>query len=116
ITETDYFYNVVDENAQRKQLNNTVLAMDQNGSIQPMLLATDADIVTDARESKTTSHGASVDANAGGFWALFGVPFAGTYFSITAGNTSYNSIASVKVLHQYGMLRQVRTTQNGSTL
>jgi hypothetical protein len=118
ITSKDYFYNVVDPNAQRKQLNNTVPAMDANGSIpgSGMLIATDADLVTDVRESKSTSAGTSIGAYSGAIELFFIIPFGGFNYSATASTRTYNSVSNLKVIHQYGLLQEVRTTQNGSTL
>lgn len=118
ITSTQYFYSVNDPNAQEKTLNNTVPAMDVDGSIpgSGMLIGTDAELITDLRESKSTSAGQSIGIYAGGFVVVFPFPFAGFNYSASASLRTYNSVSAIKVIHQYGLLQTVRTTQNGSTL
>lgn len=118
ISSTEYFYNVDDENAQRKRLNNTVLVLDGDGTIPSAgkLMATDADLVTDVRESSSTNTGTSIGVYAGFFYAILPIPYGFVNYNQSASIRSYNSISSVKVIHQYGLLKTVRTTQNGSTL
>jgi len=118
VSSTEYIYNVTDANAQRKTLNNTVLAMCSDGKIPPAgtLVATDIDMITDLRESKTTGSGTSVGAHVGFFWAVWAIPYVGVSYSANASVETYNSAAVVKVIHQYGLLKEVKTTQLGSTL
>lgn len=119
LSSSEYLYNVVDDKASRQQLNNTVLTLDPtNGSIPAAgeLLATDAELVTDVRESLSSNRGTSIGAYVGGLDIIWFIPFVGINFNQTASVRTYNSVSSVKVIHQYGIVKQVRTTQNGSTL
>lgn len=119
LSSTEYFYNLNDENAQQKTLNNTVLAMKVNGTIPQAgeLLGTDADLVTDTRESNSNTVGASIAGYIGETqMAIFPFPFGSFTFNANTDTRTYNSISSVKVIHQYGILKATRTTQNGSTL
>lgn len=123
VSSTEYYYNVTDPNAQRKTLNNTVLAMDASGNINGTgtLIATDAELITDLRESNSSSNGTTVGGYGGAFivpllFAPLYIPYASVNYSATSSLRSYNSASTIKVIHQYGLLQEVRTTQNGSTL
>ncbi len=118
ITSTQYFYNVTDANAQRQTLNNTVLAMGADGSIpgQGTLVGTDVELTTDLRESTNTTTGTSASAYFGGFDMIWVIPYIGVDFNETSETFAYNSASVAKVIRQYGLLKEVRTTQNGSTL
>ncbi len=118
ITSTQYFYNVNDQNAQEKTLNNTVLALDAYNEIVPsgILIGTDAELVTDMRESSSTDQGTSVGVYPGGMWAFIPIPYVGFNYNASSSLRTYNSASTIKVIHQYGLLQEVRTTQNGSTL
>ncbi len=118
LSSTEYFYNVDDDKAQQQQLNNTVLALNTDGSIPAAgkLLGTDAELVTDVRESSSSNNGTSIGAYVGVFDLIWPIPFVGINFNQTASVRSYNSVSHIKVIHQYGIVKQVRTTRNGSTL
>jgi hypothetical protein len=117
---SEYFYNVEDENAAEKVLNNQVDVLRPNGTIRAnTVLGTDVDFITDMRESVNESVGTSVGGYAGGMVIPFFIPIFAPYgavnfgYSITA--DSYHSSSAVKVIHKYGILKKVVTTQNGST-
>jgi hypothetical protein len=118
ISSTEYFYNVKDDKAAQKQLNNTVPVLAPDGSIASTgnLIGTDEDLVTDIRESGSASGGTSIGAYFGAFWAFWPVPYGGLSYNATASVRSYNSVSTIKVIHQYGLLKSIKTTQNGSTL
>jgi hypothetical protein len=121
IDSKDYFYNVNDPNAQQKTLNNTVPAMNTDGTIPGagMLIATDAELMTDMRESNSSNMGTSVGEYPGltdlGAFPI-PLPFIGFNYAQAGSLRTYNSVSTIKVIHQYGLLQEVRTTQNGSTL
>ncbi|OQP63235.1 hypothetical protein A3860_25435 [Niastella vici] len=123
ISSVEYFYNVDDENAQRKNLNNSVdiVKPDEGWKIEPALLGMDVDIATDVRESTDQSFGIGVGAYAGTTIMPIG-PFPAPVF-YGAGNLSYNltkkaynSISFVKVIQKYGIVKKVRTEKNGSSI
>lgn len=117
VSSTEYFYNVKDDNAEIKELKNEVPVLRQNGSIVTTPIATDIDMITDIRESKNESYGASIGGYTGGMALLwFYIPYLAVNFSPSTTRDTYNSICAVKVIHKYGMLRKTRTIQNGSTI
>ena len=119
LSSSEYFYNVKDDKAPQQQLNNNVLTLSPvNGRIAAggNLIGTDEELVTDIRESTNKSSGHSIGAYVGFFYAFFPVPFASVNYTETASERYYNSVSTIKVIHQYGVLKSTKTTQNGSTL
>lgn len=118
LSSTESYYSVKDDNAQQKQLNNTVLTLDENGNIDANgnLIGTDEELVTDIRESSTSSSGTSIGAYPGGAWFFFFLPFGAVNYNHTSSQRNYNSVSTIKVIHQYGLLKQTKTTKNGSTI
>jgi hypothetical protein len=118
LNSTTYNYSLVDDNAQQKQLNNVVPTLAPDGTIQAAgsLIGTDEEIVTDIRESNSNSSGTSIGAYAGLFWAFWPVPYAAVNYNSTASVRAYNSISTIKVIRQYGLLKQTRTMQSGSLI
>jgi hypothetical protein len=116
IASVEYFYNVSDPNVQQKTLNNTVPAMDANGNIQTALIGTDPELVTDLRESSSSTTGHSVGVYPGGTVFFLPFPFAGFNYNENGSTRGFNSASTIKIIRQYGLLQEVRTMQNGSTL
>jgi len=121
ISSTEYFYNVKDNNALKKQLDNNVLTMEPDESngvmgIGQHLVGTDEELVTDVRESTTNSGGTSIGAYSGLIEAIWPIPYTGINYNATSSVKSYNSISTIKVIHQFGILKSIRTTDKGSTL
>ena len=116
ISSVEYFYNVNDPNVQQKTLNNTVPAMDVNGNIQPALIGTDPELITDLRESSSSTTGHSVGVYPGGTEFFLPFPFAGFNYNENGSNRGFNSASTIKIIRQYGLVQEVRTMQNGSTL
>ncbi|MFL9482863.1 hypothetical protein ACI6Q2_08785 [Chitinophagaceae bacterium LWZ2-11] len=126
LTSSEYFYNVDDQNAEVKHLNNTVSVLNANGIVENNVpVATDVDLVSDMRQSANESIGTSVGGYVGAF--IFPpippfiplpiyIPYGSVNVNASINSDSYNSISMVKVIHRYGMLKKVRTTQNGSTI
>lgn len=119
LSSSEYFYNVQDANAPRKTLNNKVLTLSPDGGTiagEGNLIGTDEELVTDIRASSVSSNGTSIGAYVGGFVLIWPIPYGFITYNGTSSVTSYNSVSTIKVIHQYGILKETRTTQNGSTL
>jgi hypothetical protein len=123
ISSTETFYNVDDDGAEVKHLNNYVDIVKgvDGGKIETVLMGEDVDLATDVRESKNESMGGSLGIYNGSLiipW--FPVPIYIPYFSANPGYSitrdSYNSISTVKVIHKYGIVKKVRTVKNGSSI
>lgn len=120
ISSTETFYNLQKENAKEKELNNEVDVLKSDGFTKKALLGTDVDFVTDMRESKSESIGTSIGGYTGGmvipfFIAPIYIPYGAINFNYSITTDSYHSTSSVKVIHRYGIVKKVRTMQNGST-
>ncbi|MBV4358904.1 hypothetical protein [Pinibacter aurantiacus] len=118
ISSTEYYYNVKDENAPEKQLNNNVDVMEKDGTVTSNVpLGTDIDFITDVRESVNESIGGSVGIYTGGMAILwFYVPYFSVSINANINRDAYNSVSAVKVIHKSGLLKKVRTVKNGSSI
>lgn len=122
ITATEYFYRVLDQGAEQKQLNNDgVPILNKDGSVVSATMGTDVDLVTDARYSKNENIGGSVGIYPGGFviplafFPLY-IPTFGVVPYVSYMNKSYYSTSTAKVISRYGILSKVKTTKNGSSI
>ncbi|HUP10641.1 MAG TPA: hypothetical protein VM187_00465, partial [Niastella sp.] len=122
ISSTETFYNVDDDKAAEKHLNNTVDIVEGNtgGRIETVTMGTDIDLATDVRESENGSFGAGIGAYYGAmpfFPPLIPyLPYAAVNYSANYSKTTYHSVSLVKVVQKYGIVKMVRTTKNGSSL
>ena len=122
LSSTETFYNVDDQNATEKHLNNMVDIVKERagGTIETALMGTDVDLATDVRESKNESWGASLGVYNGGMTIPWLPPFYLPYLAINPGYSiskdSYHSVSAVKVIQRYGIAKKVVTKQNGSTI
>jgi len=125
ISSTEYFYSVKDDGAEVKELNNTVDILLPEGTISSKQIGTDIDFVTDVRESVSNSDGDVIGISGGVtlippfpifFIPPFPVPYIAPNYSHSTTISSFHSISSVKVVHKYGIVKKVITTQNGSTI
>ena len=120
ISTSEYFYEVKDQNAQFKELENEVDVLQPDGTIQPKTIGMDVEFITDVRESRNESIGTSIGGYLGGFIIPFVfplyIPYAGINYNESVTRNTYNSISAVKVINKYSILRKTRTMQNGSTI
>jgi hypothetical protein len=124
ISSTEYYYNVNDDRTETKELKNTVDILLPTGTVSSEQIGTDVDFVTDVRESVSESSGESFGASIGVtllppfpfFFPPIPIPIAAPNYHRTSMVSSFNSISSVKVVHKYGIVKKVITTQNGSTI
>lgn len=116
ISSTEYFYNVVNENEEKKALKNIVDILLPSGTVkQQAVIATDTELITDLRESDSQTLGVGIGAYAGSLPALF-LPIGYGSYRLTPSKTAttYRSASMVKVIHKYGVVKKIRTMQHGS--
>jgi hypothetical protein len=124
VSSTEYFYNEKDPKAPFRELNNKVPVLRLDGSIENNVeTSTDIDFVTDVRDSNDESFGVSIAAYPGsmiipvpppaGPWYI---PYGSFKANPSVDISSYSSICAVKVIHRFGIVKKVVTTQDGSTI
>ncbi len=122
ISSTEYFYNVKDENAELKELSNEVPVLKTNtndqtiNEIETRTVATDVDVVTDVRESYNDNTGSSVGGYFGStcyLWFCF--PYLAVIPNVQTTTDTYRSVSAVKVINRFGVIKKIRTMQNGSS-
>lgn len=117
ISYTENFYKVSDQNATQKQLVNTVMAMNADGTVDTTaLIGKDAELYMDMREQKTVVNGLNVSLNTDiipfPFPPIFIIP---TLLSLLQREeTRYRSAACTKVIQRFGILDSVVTIDKGS--
>jgi hypothetical protein len=121
ISSTEYYYNIEDDRAEIKKLKNTVDILLPDGTILPKQVGTDIDFVTDVRESISESQGDAFGLAVGitvipFFFFPVPIPYAVPNYHRNSNISSFHSISGVKVVHKYGIVKKVVTTQNGSTI
>jgi hypothetical protein len=110
-----YYYKVVDEKAERLQLDNKVDVADEKGIIHPgTTVGMDIDMFTEMNESLVENMGVSVDPSFG-----FALPFK---FSIRLPwpqpnyeKRLYRGSTTIKLVNRYAVLQKVVKTVNGAT-
>lgn len=119
ISSIETFYNVDDDKAAEKHLNNNVDLVESNsgGKIETDYMGMDIDLATDVRESDNESFGVGIGAYFGTFFAAFApVPYVAIKPSLNFSKNTYHSISQVKVVHKYGIVKKVVTRKNGSSI
>lgn len=118
ISSASYQYQVKDERAELKQLDNRVDVLDRDGQIRSAVsVATDVDFVTDMRESISETIGGSVGVYFGVIsFIIVNLGHFGLMANVSETMDQYHSTSAVKVIQRYGILKKTITTQNGSTI
>jgi hypothetical protein len=117
ISSVSYTYQTKNPLAETKQLDNTVQVLEPDGTLGTETLSEHIDMTSDMREEQTTNIGKKRQLS-GGAGILGIIPF-GFGFYHGGGNSqyeSYQAVSTVKVIHQYGLLKKVTKMQNGSSL
>lgn len=117
ISKTSYEYEVEDPTALHKKLNTKVLVMKPDGSTEKANVGKDIELMFDSRKESTIAQ------NYGGLlqcdmvqvpFPIFVLPLF-TYFpSFAREETVFKSLATMKVVRRYGLIKSVTTQQYGS--
>lgn len=125
ISSSEYFYQVKDEKAAEKELDNNVDVLFADGNFYKKNIGTDIDLVTDVRESISQSSGDALNISGGVtlippfplfFIPPVPIPLIAFQYSHTSFISSFHCVSSVKVVHKYGILKKVIATQNGAVI
>ncbi|MFT3827198.1 MAG: DNRLRE domain-containing protein [Chitinophagaceae bacterium] len=125
LSSTEYFYNVKDQGATEKELDNDVDVLQNTatvkGAVVKTTIATDVDFTTDVRESANESIGGSIAGYQGGMiiplaFVTIYIPYISLIPNASIMVDTYNSVSSVKVINRYGILKKTVTVQNGSSI
>ncbi len=113
---TTYEYFETVENGKRR-LDNKVTVLNANGKISKALLATEAEVVIDTRQSISNAIDgtASANFNVSGAGAILWASFT-LFPSYSKTNNKFQSAASVKLVQKYGILKKVTAFEEGATL
>ncbi|RFM31946.1 hypothetical protein DXN04_24475 [Chitinophaga silvisoli] len=116
MSSTKYFYKTVNETG-GKQLDNNVLLVRPDGSLQDASVGVDIEMFSDMREQYTQNIGGSLRLSFGSFPIVF---FPGAYVFPGVGFNQdyreYRSTSTVKLVQRSGIMYKQIKTQDGSSI
>ncbi len=117
ITSSKYFYHVENEEAQEKQLNNTVDVIDKEGKVSKAEIGLEVDIWQDMRHEESYTEVGGVMVNTDGFLAfvvplIIPVPIP----KIQRQRLTYKSASTTKLIKRSGLIKKVVVTENGASI
>ena len=98
------------------QLDNTVSVIDPSNNIGSKQIGQTTDIVTDSRSAESNMWGAGVAVNVNLATCTFYVPLVFIWPSFSHERREFRSIATTKVINQYGLIDYVEAFDNYSTV
>jgi len=119
ISSTVYEYQVDNQKAVEKRLNNNVSIIAANGQVLQGVIGRDIELFTDFREQESSNNGIAI--NFGGDvipLPFFGIPIFIPHLPFGA-NSEYKlfrSACAVKVIQTNGLIKKVIKTENGSSI
>jgi hypothetical protein len=119
ISYTENFYKIDNSNDEFKHLNNTVMAIQPNGTIDTAaIIGKDAELMMDMREQQSVTNGNNFSVNVDFF--TFSVPPVLAIPSFLAmpqrEENRYRSVATTKVIQRYGILDSIIAIDKGSKI
>lgn len=117
ISSTEYNYQVEDQNAVEKRLDNKVSIVKQNGNITSGIIGRDIEFYTDFREQETNNSGLAVNLGVDVIPFIF-APIVIPHFPINSNNEYklFRSACAVKVIQTNGLIKNVVKKENGSSI
>ncbi len=101
-----------------KKLDNDVVVINNDGSVETSTLGVDVDIVNDFRDQETKSYSVGLDGEANGF--LIGIipvlPVPTFWPSFTSEHTGFRSSVTTKVINHYGILSKTIASDLGASV
>ena len=117
ISKDEYFYFTENENAQIKHLSNEVTVLGIDGSTTQSIIGQDVDTWQDMREQNTMATTMTNQGNIDLFIALLvPIPLPSLFPATSTDQTRFRSAVTMKYVEQYGILKKVRKTVNGSSV
>jgi hypothetical protein len=117
VSSTEYYYQVDDQNAVEKRLNNNVSIVKPSGNVAPGIIGRDIEFYTDFREQETNNSGLAVNLGVDVIPFIF-APLVIPHFPINSNNEYklFRSACAVKVIQTNGLIKTVVKKENGSSI
>lgn len=117
VSSTEYYYQVDDQDAVEKRLNNSVSVVEPNGNVKPGIIGRDIEFYTDFREQETNNSGLAVNLGVDVIPFIF-FPLVIPHFPVNANNEYklFRSASAVKVIQTNGLIKKVVKKENGSSI
>ncbi|WP_316824681.1 hypothetical protein [Pedobacter miscanthi] len=119
ISSTVYEYQVDNQKAVEKRLNNNVSIIAANGQVLQGVIGRDLELFTDFREQENSNTGVSVNIGADVIpLPFFGIPIVWphTPMGVNSEYKLFRSACAVKVIQTNGLIKKVIKTENGSSI
>jgi hypothetical protein len=119
ISSTVYEYQVDNQKAVEKRLNNNVSIIAANGQVLQGVIGRDLELFTDFREQENSNTGVSVNIGADVIpLPFFGIPIVWphTPMGVNSEYKLFRSACAVKVIQTNGLVKKVIKTENGSSI
>lgn len=117
VSYTAYFYRVENQQSEFKRLNNTVMAISPDGTIDPQaLMGMDMELMADMREQRSVSNAYNLGIN-GDFFTFFIPPVFLIPMALNLAQreeTRYRSVGLTKVINRHGILDSIVVIDKGS--
>lgn len=101
----------------KRQLDNQVMVVNRDGSVEKATIGVDAEVVIDSREFNSSSFSSGIHLNLD-FTAIAGMPLiAFTGFpNLSKESTQFRSAFSMKMVNKYGILKRTIAYEEGAAL
>jgi hypothetical protein len=117
ISSVEYFYQSVNEKAERRELRNDVRVIHPDGTVTDGTIGTDVEMFTDMRQETTENLGISVKVSGGsGAILFFPLPFFFPGIGINYDRRNFRSSSSIKIINRFAVQYKVKKIENGSSI
>ncbi|MFC0773041.1 hypothetical protein [Terrimonas alba] len=117
ISSVEYFYQSVNEKAEKKELRNDVKVIAADGIVSDGVIGMDVETFSDMRDEKVENLGVSVKISGGsGAILFFPLPFFFPGIGVNYDRRSFRSSSTVKIINRFAIQYKVKKTENGSSI
>jgi len=117
ISSVEYFYQSVNEKAEKKELRNDVKVIGADGIVSDGVIGMDVEMFSDMRQETVDNLGVSVKISGGSGSILFiPLPFFFPGIGVNYDRRSFRSSSSIKIINRFAIQYKVKKTENGSSI
>jgi len=117
ISSVEYFYQSINEKAERKELRNDVKVIGADGIVSDGVIGMDVEMFSDMRQETVDNLGVSVKISGGsGAILFFPLPFFFPGIGVNYDRRSFRSSSTVKIINRFAVQYKVKKTENGSSI
>lgn len=99
-----------------QRLDNDVLTIAPDGTVETNRIGVECDIITDFRQNRSENISAGLDGNLATFIAMLPISLPTVFPSFSRQVTRFRSAVTTKVINRFGILREVIAFDNGAAV